>query len=161
MQSDAGFFGSRGNAAGGGHKPAESANIFLEVTIMCTKYDYLEAMTADVLDYIEENIDLTEYADAEELESFLNDELWTEDSVTGNASGSYYCNTYKAEEAIAHNTDLLIEAIEEFGGDAETYKKALQSPEYADITIRCYLLGQAITEAIERLDYDFSENENE
>ena len=118
-------------------------------------------MTADVLDYIEENIDLTEYADAEELGSFLNDELWTEDSVTGNASGSYYCNTYKAEEAIAHNTDLLIEAIEEFGGDAETYKKALQSPEYADVTIRCYLLEQAITEAIERLDYDFSENENE
>lgn len=128
---------------------------------MCTKYDYLEAMTADVLDYIEENIDLTEYADAEELESFLNDELWTEDSVTGNASGSYYCNAYKAEEAIAHNTDLLIEAIEEFGDDAESYKKALQSPEYADVTIRCYLLGQAIAEAIEQLDYDFSENDEE
>ena len=128
---------------------------------MCTKYDYLEAMTADVLDYIEENIDLTEYADAEELESFLNDELWTVDSVTGNASGSYYCNAYKAEEAIAHNTDLLIEAIEEFGDDVESYKKALQSPEYADVTIRCYLLGQAIAEAIEQLDYDFSENDEE
>ena len=128
---------------------------------MCTKYDYLEAMTADVLDYIEENIDLTEYADAEELESFLNDELWTADSVTGNASGSYYCNAYKAEEAIAHNTDLLIEAIEEFGDDVESYKKALQSPEYADVTIRCYLLGQAIAEAIEQLDYDFSENDEE
>jgi hypothetical protein len=128
---------------------------------MCTKYDYLEAMTSDVLDYIKENIDLTEYADAEELESFLNDELWTEDSVTGNASGSYYCNAYKAEEAIAHNTDLLIEAIEEFGDDAESYKKALRSPEYADVTIRCYLLGQAIAEAIEQLDYDFSENDEE
>ena len=126
-----------------------------------TNYNYLEAMTADVLDYIEENIDLTSFTDADELEAHLNNELWTVDSVTGNASGSYYCNAYKAEEAIAHNTDLLIEAIEEFGDDAETYKKALQSPEYADVTIRCYLLGQAIAEAIEQLDYDFSENENE
>lgn len=124
-----------------------------------TNYNYLEVMTSDVLDYIKENIDLSEYSDAEELERFLNDELWTEDSVTGNASGSYYCNAYRAEEAIAHNTDLLIEAIEAFGDDAESYKRALQSPEYADVTIRCYLLGQAIAEAIEQLDYDFSENE--
>ena len=126
-----------------------------------TNYNYLEAMTADVLDYIEENIDLTSFTDADELEAHLNNELWTVDSVTGNASGSYYCNAYKAEEAIAHNTDLLIEAIEEFGDDAESYKKAIQSPEYADVTIRCYLLGQAIAEAIEQLDYDFSENDEE
>ena len=128
---------------------------------MCTKYDYLEAMTTDVLDYIEGNVNLTEYADAEELTEYLNETLWAEDSVTGNASGSYYCNAYKAEEAIAHNTDILIEALEEFGDSLESYKKALLSPEYADVTIRCYLLGQAIAEAIEQLDYDFSENETE
>lgn len=79
-------------------------------------YDYREAMTEDVKEWIKENIDLTEWTeDREGLEQQLNDDLWTEDSITGNASGSYYCNSYKAEESIAHNWDLLNEALDEFG----------------------------------------------
>lgn len=78
-------------------------------------YDYREAMTEDVKEWIKENIDLTEWTeDRERLEQQLNDDLWTEDSITGNASGSYYCNSYKAEESIAHNWDLLNEALDEF-----------------------------------------------
>lgn len=66
-------------------------------------YDYREAMTEDVKEWIKENVDLTEWAeDREGLEQQLNDDLWTEDSITGNASGSYYCNSYNAEESIAH-----------------------------------------------------------
>ena len=66
-------------------------------------YDYREAMTEDVKEWIKENIDLTEWTeDREGLEQQLNDDLWTEDSITGNASGSYYCNSYNAEESIAH-----------------------------------------------------------
>ena len=53
-------------------------------------YDYLEQVTADVRDYVEQEIDLTEWAgDRDGLEEKLNDDLWTCDSVTGNASGSY------------------------------------------------------------------------
>ena len=75
-------------------------------------YDYLEQVTADVRDYVEQEIDLTEWAgDRDGLEEKLNDDLWTCDSVTGNASGSYYCNAWKAEEALAHNWDLLGQAI--------------------------------------------------
>ena len=40
-----------------------------------TNYNYLEAMTADVLDYIEENIDLTSFTDADELEAHLNNDM--------------------------------------------------------------------------------------
>ena len=36
----------------------------------------------------------------DELAMLLDEELWTYDSVTGNASGSYFCNAWKAEEAI-------------------------------------------------------------
>lgn len=55
-------------------------------------YDYREAMTEDVKEWIKENVDLTEWTeDREGLEQQLNDDLWTEDSITGNASGSYYC----------------------------------------------------------------------
>lgn len=49
-------------------------------------YDYREAMTEDVKEWIKENIDLTEWTeDREGLEQQLNDDLWTEDSITGNA----------------------------------------------------------------------------
>lgn len=51
-------------------------------------YDYREAMTEDVKEWIKQNIDLTEWTeDREGLEQQLNDDLWTEDSITGNASG--------------------------------------------------------------------------
>ncbi len=81
-------------------------------------YDYREAVKNDVLDYIRNEIDFTEFEDMEDLETFLNDELWTDDSVTGNASGSYTFNTWEAEENICHNLDLLEEALREFGSGA-------------------------------------------
>ena len=52
-------------------------------------YDYRKAVKEDVLQYIKDEINLEEFDSLEELEEKLNDELWTEDSVTGNASGSY------------------------------------------------------------------------
>lgn len=82
--------------------------------------------------------------------------MWTEDSVTGNASGSYYCNTWEAEEALAHNWDLLTEALEEFGM-ADVISILEKGAEWCDVTIRCYLLGQAISEAIEEIEDDFEE----
>ena len=116
---------------------------------MIERYDYLEAIKSDVLDYIREEVNLSDYDSREELEEALNDELWTVDSVTGNASGSYYCNTWKAEEALAHNWGLLAEALEEFGQDGTDVLK--QGAEAMDVTIRCYLLGQAIAEALDEM----------
>lgn len=117
-------------------------------------YNYLEAVTADVVEYIKNEINLADYDSREELEEALNDELWTADGVTGNASGSYYCNTWKAEEALAHNWDLLAEALTEFGQDGTDVLK--QGAEAMDVTIRCYLLGQAIAEALEELEEELA-----
>jgi len=124
---------------------------------MCTNYNYLEAITEDVLGYIVENIDLTEYADLEELEAFLNDELWTVDSVTGNASGSYTFNRWTAKEYVVDNMELLDEMADNFGIDnAEIGEKFRNEEwEYFDVSIRCYLLSRAIAEALEQLDYNF------
>ena len=121
------------------------------------KYNYLEAIKADVRAYIEEEINMDNFSGPaedredlrQELEEKLNDDLWIADSVTGNASGSYYCNAWKAEEALCHNWDLLAEALEAFGGD---FGKAVKrGAEYCDVTIRCYLLGQAIAAALDDL----------
>lgn len=127
-----------------------------------TNYNYLEAVTSDVLDYIKEEINLDEWkGNREGLEEKLNDELWTVDSVTGNASGSYTFNTWKAEEALAHNWDLLAEALEEFGQDGTDVLK--EGAEAMDVTIRCYLLGQAIAAVLDDLEEDraFEEEEEE
>lgn len=81
---------------------------------MSERYNYLEAVTDDVREYIRDEIDLSEWkGDRDGLEEKLNDDLWTADSVTGNASGSYYCNAWRAEEALSHNWDLLAEALDE------------------------------------------------
>lgn len=116
---------------------------------MSEKYNYLEQVTSDAKEAILECIDEWDFNDRDELEQIANDELWAEDSVTGNASGSYYCNAWKAEEAICHNWDLLEKAIDEFGGDIDILR---QGAEACDVTIRCYLLGQAIGAALDELE---------
>lgn len=113
------------------------------------KYNYYEAMKADVTDYIRNNIDLSDYEDRDEAEEALHDELWTADSVTGNGSGSYTFSTYKAEENLCHNLDLLAEACEEFGSDMDILKSGAEA---CDVTIRCYLLGQTIAEVLDEME---------
>lgn len=125
-----------------------------------TNYNYLEAVTSDVLDYIKEEINLDEWkGNREGLEEKLNDELWTVDSVTGNASGSYTFNTREAEENLAHNWDLLAEALDEFEQDGTDVLR--QGAEAMDVTIRCYLLGQAIAEALDELEEELAEDDEE
>lgn len=114
-------------------------------------YNYFDAVKADVLDYIRCEIDLSEWAgQRDELEEKLNDELWTADSVTGNGSGSYTFNSCEAAEHLAHNWDLPRDALEELGcADSNPITKG---EEWCDVTIRCYLLGQAIGEALDELE---------
>lgn len=114
----------------------------------------------DVLNYIEENVEIADYEDREELGEKLNDDCWVDDSVTGNASGSYYCNAYRAEQAIGNiwEDEILIEACHEFGGDLGEWIE--KGAEFCDVCIRCYLLGEAIAEALDELDIDEVENEN-
>lgn len=120
------------------------------------KYHYLKNVTEDVLEYIRQEIDLKEWrGNADGLEEYLNDTLWTVDSVTGNASGSYTFSSYTAEEYVMHNLDLLAEAVEEFGGGVDVMKSG---PEACDVTIRCYLLGQAIAAALEEIAEELEED---
>lgn len=122
--------------------------------MMNTCYNYIEEMTKDIKEYIKYEVTLSDYSNREELEEYLNNILWIEDSVTGNASGSYTFNTYKAEEYICHNLELLAEAMEEFGCDVDTLEKGA---EWCDITIRCYLLGQVIAVVLDDIEEELEE----
>lgn len=119
------------------------------------EYDYRETVRNDVIEqvkdgYKENSLRLYKEEGRDALEEYLNDELWIDDQVTGNASGSYTFNTWEAEENLCHNMSLLAEACDEFEQDiGEAVKRGA---EYCDVTIRCYLLGSAISEAIDELE---------
>ena len=114
------------------------------------KYNYLEQVTTDAKEAILENMEYWNCDDREEVEEVAHDELLVDDSVTGNGSGSYFFNAWKAEEALCHNWDLLAEACEEFEQDIGEVGK--QGVEACDVTIRCYLLGQAIAASLDELE---------
>lgn len=118
------------------------------------KYNYREAVKDDVLEYINNEINFEDFDTLEDLEEHLNDVLFNKDSVTGNASDSYTFNTYEAEENICHNFDLLADALDEFGGGCDILRDGAEA---ADVTIRCYLLGECIADALEEIESDFDE----
>lgn len=112
--------------------------------------NYLEEMKDDIREYIDDNVTREEWAnDRQGLESTLYDDLFIDDSVTGNASGSYTMSAYQAEENVAHNLDLLAEACSEFGCNMDLLKDGAEA---CDVTIRCYLLGQALSEVLDDLE---------
>ena len=119
------------------------------------RYDYYDAVRENVAEYIKENIDLSEWTDKkDELYGFLNEELWDDDSVTGNASGSRFCNAWIAEECLLHNGELYKEAAREFAVPIEDF---CNNPELADVSIRCYVLSECISDVISKLDFPESE----
>lgn len=114
---------------------------------MMKKYDYMEAMKNDIKEYLENDFseDLNEF-ERDELMEKLYDDLWIEDSVTGNGSGSYTFCRQTAKEYVMDNMDLCVEMIQEFCIEASEVGKRFISEdwEYFDVSIRCYLLGRAI-----------------
>lgn len=112
------------------------------------KYNYLAAVKEDVKNYINYNNITINEDNREDIEQDLNDKLFCEDSVTGNASGKYTLDAWQAEENLSHNMDLLGEALTEFGCDI-TYLE--RGAEACDVTIRCYLLSQAIAEILDEI----------
>jgi hypothetical protein len=123
------------------------------------KYDYHSAIREDVKNYIVENDIKVTSSNRDEIEEQLRDDLWCEDSVTGNGSGSYTFNTWEAEENICHNYDLLAEMCEEFGDDMGEILK--RGAETADVCIRCYLLSGAISDVLDEVEEEDEEEEYE
>ena len=120
------------------------------------KYNYLEAVTADAKQAILENLKYWEFSDRDELENKANDDLWIDDSVTGNGSGSYTFNREAAKEYVTRSDDgmdTLRDAVCDFDCEHEAFSAFLEENwEYLDVTIRCYLLSQAISAAIDELE---------
>ena len=116
------------------------------------KYNYHESICDDIREYIANEVDINSWKSGytqEDLCNFLEVDLWSEDSVTGNASGSYTFSTWRAEENLCHNMDLLDEACAEFGEDVGDAVK--KGAEFCDVTIRCYLLNLCINQVVKEI----------
>lgn len=118
-------------------------------------YNYLEELKSDVRNYIKEVAsDYMDCEDMDELRDSLYDNLWDEDSVTGNGSGSYTFNREKAKEYVSDNMDLMVEAYKDLDS-IESLVDDLEALDFEtiDVTIRCYLLSQALDEVLEDEDF--------
>lgn len=117
------------------------------------EYNYFEAVKADVEEYVKNEVNLFDWTENREgLEEELNQNLWICDSVTGNASGSYFCNTWKAEECLAHNWDEIETVAAEFGIEPTISDGYEHGAEWWDVSIRCFYLGQAIAEVLDEYE---------
>ena len=116
---------------------------------------YFDMVKEDVLDFIKENdINILEMEDYE-----LEDMLWAEDSVTGNASGTYTFDPNKAKEYVLADFETVVDALTGFGCDAdEIGEKFLKEDwEWFDVTARCYVLGQVVSQIMEEAEADMDE----
>ena len=117
-------------------------------------YNYHEAVKSDVYKWLEDHREEVEAKHAQEdevdFEDWVISECMNSDSVTGNASGSYTCNSWEAEEYLCHNIDFLVSLIDGIEGGAERVGEVImQGVEYCDVFIRSYVLYDVAADAIE------------
>lgn len=114
-------------------------------------YNYQLAVTTDIIDWIQCNVVLTEYSSKDELYEDMMNTLWDVDEVTGNGYSGYDTMEY-CEQYLMGNTDLLFEAIREFGvpkdNSIEIYGSAAQ---HADCLIRLLLFPDCLHTACEEV----------
>lgn len=120
------------------------------------KYDYFKAVKEDILAYLNENNIVVKENDIDDAYDTLYNELFVHDSVTGNASGSYTFNAWRAEEYICHNLDLLQDACNEF-----CCEPRLDSAEWCDVTIRCYILDECLRDVLNDVAVESEEEDEE
>lgn len=108
------------------------------------KYDYFESMKNDILEYLEDNYINIENMTEDDWTT-LEDDLFIEDSVTGNVCGSYTLSRQQAKEYVIDNMDLLRQAYDEFDYNDKLGEHFIKEDwETMDVIIRCNLLSQIL-----------------
>ena len=129
---------------------------------MVKNYNYLEAVKEDVetwlvdnssqFEEIKDNNEIDGVIDWDGVKDDLNEILWSEDSVTGNGSGSYTFNSEKARKYVLDGDGLqyLENLVNEGWLTYESIGKYITDCDFEnlDVSLRCYFLSQAIEEVI-------------
>lgn len=116
--------------------------------------EYMDEVKSDAMDAIKENLEYNDSWDE------MYDSLFMDDSVTGNASGSYYFNSYKAEEAIS-GIIFDSDAVNEFKAAGYDGIPTEEGAETCDVIARCICLGLVSGELEEYYDSLTDDEEEE
>lgn len=88
----------------------------------------------------------SQYLDMDNADE-VRDEMWIDDAITGNGSGSFYGNSAQSKESVI---DLVFDEdfhseLEGLGDDMSVFTKG---PETVDVVARCLALGHVDVEGI-------------
>lgn len=123
---------------------------------------YREEVYDGVKNWILDNVEITmedgelhtEYGDKWDSQASLEDEMWAEDSVTGNGSGSYTFSSWKAEQNIRDEFDMFLDMVKDFGYSAEQVGTWFLDEDWEtmDVLVRCWLLPSVIEEVLDDIE---------
>ena len=117
-------------------------------------YNYKEQIRADVREWIENNKEQINGLDRHDAFEVVYDSCWVDDSVTGNASGSYTFNRWEARQNFFNDEDSeeYIDQMIEYGFTCrESVGRAVRESQWEllDVTIRCWLLCDAVSDVLD------------
>ena len=121
-------------------------------------YNYRDAVKEDVKNWMEENHEPGASKEQEFDYDTVYEGCWSDDSVTGNASGSYTFSRLEARLFFFEDSDsedYIHEMINEGFTSSEEVGNHMASGdwEWIDVIIRCYLLGEVVQEVIDEIDF--------
>ena len=117
-------------------------------------YSYKEQVRADVKEWIEDNKEQIEGLDRHDAYEVVYDSCWVDDSVTGNASGSYTFSRWEARQNFFNDDDseeYIDQMIEDGFTCRESVGRAVQESQWEllDVSIRCWLLCDAVSDVLD------------
>lgn len=111
--------------------------------------DYYQQVKNDAIAAIDEQFDCG-YWDSDTEWDVVYDNIFVDDGVTGNGSGSYFFNATKAREAVADAIwdEKILNALSEIGISGDEIAQYLRDgeAEALDVCIRCAMLGEVYGE---------------
>lgn len=111
--------------------------------------DYYQQVKDDAIAAIDEQFDCG-YWDGDTEWDVVYDNLFVDDGVTGNGSGSYFFNAAKAREAVADAIwdEKILDVLSEFGISGDRIAQYLRDgdAESLDVCIRCAMLYEVFDE---------------
>lgn len=111
--------------------------------------DYYQQVKNDAITAIDEQFDCG-YWDGDTEWDVVYDNIFVDDAVTGNGSGSYFFNAAKAREAVADAIwdEKILNALSEIGISGDRIAQYLRDndAESLDVCIRCAMLGEVYGE---------------
>lgn len=104
--------------------------------------DYVNEVAEDAICAINDG----EYDYANDFDEAYED-MWIDDAITGNGSGSYYFDSVSAREAVR---DMVFDEearawVDDNFGDGSFMHALEEGPEVLDVTFRCVAIGEAYT----------------